>query len=301
MTRCSEICATMTEYGEIADPPRQAVIETVTACALKCPACYIGNGMVTRKKQIMSWELFSKISDQIEPFVKHVYLHLWGEPLSNPRLPDMILRVKQFATVDVSTHGQLVTEANADALCQADTLAVSMEGLDQETYQKYRVGGSFDKAMGALKLLAQKRAAMGKRINWTWVVTKDNLHQLEDGKKLAESMGNVNLSGKPPYFTDEATRKALEPDDPKYQRYHPDGTLKADRFACKEFWSTLYLNPEGIAGVCCYDFNFRWPVGDFKQNTILDIWNGPEMRAMRRKHLSGQLNELCATQCGLPE
>lgn len=290
----------MTDYTEIADPPRQCVIETVTACALKCPVCYIGSGMVSRPKKLMSWELFSQIADQIEPFVKHTYCHLWGDPCNHPRIGDIVLRLKKFATVDLSTHGQLVTEENADALCQADTLAVSMEGIDQESYEKYRVGGSWLKAMSALKLLSERRKAMGLRVGWTYVVTRDTEPFVEEARKMAEAMGNVNFGAKSPYFVSDEARLRYEPLDEKYRRYDRDGVVKANRFACREFWETLYLNPEGIAGTCCYDYDFQWPVGEFPENTILDIWNGPEMRAMRRRHLGGELNELCATQCGLP-
>lgn len=281
-------------YTEIADPPKQVVIETVTACALKCPSCYIGSGMLTRKKGSMSWELFSKLADQIEPFAKHVYLHLWGEPLMNPRIGDMIRRVKQFATIDLSTHGELVTEENADALCEATALAVSLEGLDQATYEKYRVGGSFDKAFRALEILSKRR-----RINWTWVVTRDNEHQIPRARAMAEEMG-VTFGPKPPYFISESVRLALEPRGPEFQRYHQDGTLKADRHACREFWETIYFTPQGDCITCCFDYNATWKMGNLNDHTVLEIWNGPVYREMRRRHLTRGLNDLCATQCGMP-
>jgi radical SAM protein with 4Fe4S-binding SPASM domain len=212
----------------------------------------------------------------------------------------MIRRIRQFASVDVSTHGQLVTHENAEWLCEADTLAVSMEGLDQDVYEKYRVGGQWHRAMNALKILAAKRAETGKHIVWTWVVTRDNEHQLEEAKKIAASMGNVFLGDKPPYFTSEENRKSLEPLNPKYHRYHPDGTLKADRFGCHEFWETIYFSPTGDVSTCCYDYNQSWIMGNVGEKSVLEIWNDEPYRAMRRKHLAGTLNVLCETQCGLP-
>ena len=97
----------MAEHSIIADPPRQIVIESVVACNLRCPSCYIGAGMVTRKNQLMPWELFSRLADEIESYARHVYLHLWGEPTLHPRIGEMICRVRKFATVDLSTHGLL--------------------------------------------------------------------------------------------------------------------------------------------------------------------------------------------------
>lgn len=290
----------MPDYTEIADPPRQCVIETVTACALKCPACYIGSGLITRPKKIMSWELFSRIADQIEPFVKHVYLHLWGEPLSCPHLKDMIRRVRQFATVDVSTHGQLVTEEIAEWLCEADTLAVSMEGLDQETYEKYRVGGSFEKAMNALRILSDRRKTLGMTVNWTYVVTVDTEPYIEEARKIAESMGNVTFGAKSAYFTSPENRERYEPLDEQYRRYNRDGSLKADRHSCKEWWTTIYFTPTGAQLSCCYEYNAQFSHGNIMNSDLMDIWNGPGYRAMRRKMLSGELHELCANSCGMP-
>ena len=277
------------------DPPRQVVIETVTACNLKCPSCYIGSGMVTRPKGLMSWELFSKLADQIEPFAKHIYLHLWGEPLLNPRLGDMIRRVIQFATVDVSTHGMFVTEENAADLCEATTLAVSMEGLDQETYEKYRVGGSFQRAMNGLKILASRRQDIG----WTWVVTRDNEHQIKEAENLAKSLG-VRFGAKPPYFVSDEVRLRLEPSDEAHRRYDREGQLKSNRLACQEFWTTIYFTPTGDCITCCYDFDAKWIMGNLNEQTVLEIWNGEKYSEMRAKHLVGQLNDLCQTQCGLP-
>ena len=283
------------EYTEIAEPPKQVVIETVTACQLKCPSCYIGSGMLTRKKGLMDWQMFYELCEQIEPFAKHVYLHLWGEPTLNPDIGKMIRHVKRFATIDLSTHGQTVTEENADDLCEATTLAVSMEGLDQEIYEKYRVGGSFEKAMNGLKILAAKR----KNVNWTWVVTKDNEHQIEDARKIAEELG-VNFGPKSPYFVSDSVKAQLEPSEEKFRRYDHVGELKSNRHACREFWETIYFNPEGDCTTCCFDYNASWKMGNLKENTVLEIWNGEKYRAMRRNHLAGNLNQLCATQCGLP-
>lgn len=290
----------MPDYTEIADPPRQCVIETVTACSLKCPACYIGSGLITRPKKIMSWELFSRIADQIEPFVKHVYLHLWGEPLSCPHLKDMIRRVRKFATVDVSTHGQLVTEENADWLCEADTLAVSMEGLDQETYEKYRVGGSFEKAMNALRILSERRKAMGLTVGWTYVVTCDTEPYIEEARKIADSMGNVIFGAQSAYFTSPENLKRYEPLDEKYRRYDRNGVVKANRFSCFEMWETCYFTPTGLALHCCYEADGQWATDNINDTDLMSIWNGENYRAMRRKHLSGVLNEMCETVCGMP-
>src|SRR6185369_4748124 len=106
-----------------------------------------------------------------EPFTKYVYLHLWGEPTLHKNLPEMIKRTKKYTKVNLATHGLFVTEENVKDLAEADDISVSIDGADQETYEKYRIGGKFDKAIEGLKLL--KKYA-GNKVMWTYVVFKEN-------------------------------------------------------------------------------------------------------------------------------
>lgn len=283
------------------DPPRQLVLEVASVCNLKCPQCWIGLRWIDRNAQskFFPMDLFNQLCDEVQGYVKHVYLHLWGEPTLHPELGSMIRRVKQFATVDLATHGLFVDESNADDLIQADTLSVSIDGLDQETYSQYRVGGDFDKAMAGMKLLASK--APGK-VNWTFVVFKNNEHQIEEAKQIAKEIG-VNFGDKPPLFWDRHAMDSQIPTAEKHRRYYMvngEWKLKADPLKCREFWQTAYVLPNGDVLTCCYDGNAEWVMGNVKESSLLDVWNGAKYQAARNQHSSGTLNQMCATYCQLP-
>lgn len=290
-------------YTEVADPPRQLVVETVSVCNLRCPVCRLGAGQIDRannpKIPFMGMDLFEKIMGDVQSYVKHVYLHLWGEPTMHPEIGTMIRRAKQFATVDLATHGMFVTEEMAKDIALCDTISVSMEGIGQEVYEKYRVRGDYEKAMRGLKLLA--RAAPG-RVNWTWVLFSFNEHQVEEAKAIAKELG-VNFGAKPPYLLDERTQKEMLPKS-GYQRYDIDsnGTpvLKADKYKCREFWETIYVVPNGDVVTCCYDYNNMIVCGNVNQETVADIWNGVVYQGLRRDHLARRLNPVCQMLCKLP-
>ena len=285
--------------SEIADPPYKAVFETAGVCNLKCPACYIGAGRITPRGSYMDMDMFEKICEEVEGFVTHAYLQMWGEPTLNPNIGKMIKRVRKFATVDLATHGMFVTEEMAVELNEATSLSVSIDGIGQEVYEIYRVKGDYEKAMRGLKLLAKERQRQGKnKVNWTWVVHKQNEHQIPEAQRMGDAMG-VNFGAKSPFLIDEDTLTNLHPSEKKYQRYDGEGLLLADRYACREFWETIYFFVDGNIATCGFDFNGRWYTGNANDESVLDIWNGEKYRQMRRQHLAGELNELCATQCGM--
>lgn len=294
----------MSKDSEIADPPYQMVMETVSVCNLRCPVCRLGAGQIDRandpKQPFMSMDLFNKICDEAQGFVKHTYLHLWGEPTLHPNLGEMIKRVKQYSTVDLATHGMFVDEKMAEDIALCDSISVSIDGIGQEVYEKYRVRGDYEKAMNGLRLLAK---AAKKKVNWTWVIFSHNEHQVEEAKKIAAELG-VNLGFKPPYLLDELAQKELLPKSKEYLRYdfNSDGlpVLKSDRYKCREFWETIYVVPDGDIVTCCYDYNNNIVCGNVNQDSVMSVWNGEVYRGLRTNHLARKLNKVCETLCKLP-
>lgn len=285
----------------IISPPRQAVFEVAAVCNLRCPQCWVGLNWIDRGsgQNLMSLETFNRACEGLRSSVKHSYLHLWGEPTINKNLFKMIDIAREFSTVDLATHGLFVTEENAPALAKASNISVSIDGITQEVYEKYRVGGKFDRAIRGLELLA--KAAPG-RVIWTYCVFKHNEHQIPEAIEMAKRLG-VPIGLKPPLFWDKSTTDQMMPTEQKYRRYLiKDGSweLKADRLKCREFWETIYILPDGNIITCCYDGNAEFVTGNINERPILDIWNGEKYNVMRASHSAGRLNEMCLKYCHLP-
>jgi radical SAM protein with 4Fe4S-binding SPASM domain len=247
----------------------------------------------------MSMDVFDRIINEARHYIKHTYLHLWGEPTLNRNLPEMIRKTREFSTVDLATHGLFITEEMAELIAPCDTLNVSIDGIDQETYEKYRVGGKLADAMRGLKLLIVK---CGHKINWTFVVFRENEHQIPAAQQLADELG-ANIGFKPPVFWDRSKMNASMPTDEKYRRYkmvNGEWQLKVDRFKCREFWETVYVLQSGDVVTCCYDGRAEYVVGNINEKSLLDVWNDKPYNDMRTKHLGGQLNEMCEKYCQLP-
>ncbi len=88
-------------------------------------------------------DLYRKfITDNRETLID-IILHFQGEPLMYKQLGEMIAFARQNRIYTMfSTNGQLLAQ-NIDIIRNArpDRIIVSLDGLSDETYTKYRVGG----------------------------------------------------------------------------------------------------------------------------------------------------------------
>jgi Predicted Fe-S oxidoreductases len=249
----------------------------------------------------MDMGLFHRIADEAQDFIRHTYLHLWGEPTLNKNLPEMIRRINEFSTIDLATHGLSLNEKLAETIATCHTVSVSIDGITQEIYEKYRVGGQLKRAMEGLSLLIN--ACAPKNLRWTFVVFKENEHQIPAAQELADKMG-IRIEFKAPAFWDRSKMMDSMPNAERFRRHgFLDGKwqLKADRLKCREFWETIYVIPNGDVLTCCYDGAAQYVVGNVWENALLDIWNGEKYQAMRDKHSTGRLNQMCENYCNLAE
>jgi radical SAM protein with 4Fe4S-binding SPASM domain len=155
--------------------------------------------------------------------------------------------------------------------------------------------------MNGLKLLAKK---CPEKVIWTFIVFSHNEHQLALAQKIADDL-DIRIGFKPAYFINDNVKKEMLPKNQDYWRItvNSDGDEAhiAKRKACREFWETIYVIPNGDVVTCCYDFNAQMVMGNANNNTIPEIWNGPEYTKLREEHLKGNLAPLCAKHCYLPK
>lgn len=287
--------------------PVRFVVETITACNLRCRTCHLGGGRIRRQGKAMSWEHFTEVADKIAPYAKQVLLFQWGEPLLHPRIFDMIRYVKRFAAVTISTNGNTLTPEVAQRLISSepDLIIFSLDGMDRETYESFRQGGDFTKALAGLRnLVAARSELQGRsRIVLQFIVLKGNEGQLRQVESLAKSL-NVYLSLKSPYVPDLAMAKEYLPRNPTFRRYEvtDDGlALKFDRFGCREAWKTFYVLVNGDVNPCCHDYNATLLMGNLLEQPLMDIWLSERYVDFRRAFLEHQeLPAMCREYCNEP-
>src|SRR3974390_220151 len=110
-------------------------LETTNRCNLLCTTCPRTYEELEPPAD-MSWDLFTKIVDQI-PDLARAVLHGVGEPMLVKNLPAMVKYLKDRGTyVLFNTNGTVLTEKHGRALIAAglDELRVSLDAANRKSY-----------------------------------------------------------------------------------------------------------------------------------------------------------------------
>ncbi len=289
--------------------PTVLIVDPTNACNLRCPLCATGSGKSDHAKGMMTQELFAKVVDALGPYLYELHLYNWGEPLLNRHLPDFIAYTKAQspARVFVSTNLNTLSPEMAERLVSSgvDEITVAADGITEETYQKYRIGGSFEKVFANLKMLTEKRAERGTRnhaaagegkqphpkIIFRFMVMKHNAHELARAKEMAKELGvsfrkktvRVDMGD----FTEGSIFDKIEkqkewlPEEVELNRYRKHDDRLGKIRVCKDLWTRTFISWDGAVTPCCNVYAVRDFFAPAFEPKFEKIWNGPAYTAAR--------------------
>ena len=177
-------------------------IEPTILCNLSCfqAVCNHESGIIrTRRVSSLALEDFKKIMDQVGPELGRLDLFNYGEPFVHPQAVEMIEYTKEKypgVYLYISSNGLMLDDEKIRRIVTAgvDEFTFSVDGADQETYEKYRCGGDFNKVLDIMKRFVDARNRTGREvpfINWRCILFNwnDSPGQMKRIRKLAEETG----------------------------------------------------------------------------------------------------------------
>ena len=179
--------------GLAAKPPVCLYLEVTNRCNLLCETCP-RTFETLEPPADMSWELFTKIVDQV-PNIARVVLHGVGEPMLVKNLPDMIRYLKARGTyVLFNTNGTLMQQKRFQELIDTglDELRVSLDAADRESYAKVRGKDFFNRIVrdvGRFVAYQKQVGATNPRVSLWLTGLKETIDQLPQFVALAAKMG----------------------------------------------------------------------------------------------------------------
>ena len=287
--------------------PLSFSIEPTNRCNLECPECPSGLGKLTRPLGSLSFNMFKKWVDQIKNETFYLQLFFQGEPFINKELNQMLEYARnQKIYTSISTNGLLLNDKNIDLVLQnpPDKLIFSIDGLDEQTYRNYRVGGSFKIADESLKnLLIKKRNQNLSKpfVELQFIVMKQNEHQINDLKKYARELGIDKLTLKTMQVSSYQNAINFLPKNKKYSRYTIENSsvkLKkklANR--CFAIWRTSVLTWDGNIVPCCFDKDANHKLGNINEQHFKEIWKNKNYYNFRKAILKNRKAIPICTNC----
>jgi MoaA/NifB/PqqE/SkfB family radical SAM enzyme len=259
--------------------PLVLCLEPINACNLKCPYCFTGAGEIGRKRSTMPMPLYRKIMDELGDYALRVEFFNWGEPLLNKNVYEMIrVAARKELSTAVSTNFSVPFDrARAEEMvsCGLTQLGVSIDGAQQTSYGRYRVGGDLDTVFENVRLVNEAKRRLGTRtpqLVWEFHVFEWNKDEVEPARSVAKKLG-----------MDVAVSKGwvAGPEwDPASEFEFPPGLAPAGE-RCSYLWTEGLINNDGRVAPCAGSFFPEDDYGSVMDATFKDVWNNSKFQKAR--------------------
>lgn len=288
------------------DTPFVVFVDPSDACNFKCRFCPTSDRELMKKvgrpwKQ-MPLELFKKIADDMTKFPKKIeVLRLYkdGEPLINKDFPAMIKYAKEIKAsnrIDTTTNASLLTKKKAEEIVKAglDRINISIYGIKSEHYS----------AFSGVKL--EFKQILENVRNFYEIREQCEMLVKINGDQLTEEEKNVFLE----YFGDYTDKIYIEHTMscwPEFNLRGVDVNPKVGIYGqqikevevCPYPFYSIAINSDGVVSVCFLDWGRKLGLGNIREESLKDVWNGRAMRQYRKMFLEGERKNhpVCGT-CG---
>ena len=180
-------------------------------------------------------------------------------------------------------------------------MIISIDGVNQESYGKYRIGGNLEKVLeGTRNILKWKKEMKSQTpfVIWQFIVFAHNEEELDAIKALAKDTGVDHLAIKTAQIYDFTSGSDLLPKKEEYRRY----TETESSFSiknkllnhCWRMWSGCVITWDGRIAPCCFDKDASYQLGNLQNENFEGIWTGSEYNRFRKLVLKSRSNiDIC--------
>lgn len=285
--------------------PWSLSVEPTTTCNLSCPECPSGLNKFSRPTGQMTFENFKTIINKQHKWLLWLILYFQGEPFLNTHFFEFVRYARKkniFTTTSTNGHYLSPTLAKKTIDSGLDQLIISLDGLDTETYKKYRIGGNFDKVMNGIKNLVAAKKEAGVSHPYLivqFIVFKSNEHQLKEVKRLKKELGVDKVELKTAQFYNFEKGKDLMTSVDEFSRYQKTeiGEFKIKnklKNRCLRMWQGSVITWDGDVVPCCYDKDAEHKFGNLIEADFEDIKNNKTHSNFRQQILNDRSQiEIC--------
>ncbi|MFH1310699.1 MAG: radical SAM/SPASM domain-containing protein [Candidatus Omnitrophota bacterium] len=267
--------------------PLHLDIELTNICNLKCSYCAsTHNKWGENKKGKMPFDLFKKIIDAgVENGLYSIKFSLRGESLLHENLTKMVSYARGKGIIDMyfNTNGVLLDENKTRELIEAglNRISVSCDGWDKESFEKNRLGASFEIVYQNIVTLRKVReelnvdypkiriqAVMMPEIKAHWQ------EYLDLWRPLADEVGYLDARDEGPGVNHKGK--------------------KAD-WACPFLWQRMVILWDGTILPCLLhgvDDSSEMELGNVRDKDLKKEWLSAKMENFRKLHKQGVSHKL---------
>lgn len=275
---------------------KKAYLEITNVCNLSCDFC----PGTRRPKGFISPEHFALLAGKLRPHTQYLYLHLMGEPLLHPELPQLlnIAETLDFKVM-ITTNGTLLPR-QADLLASSAVvhkISISLHSFEGNESQTEDLSHYLDNCISAVQTLSAAGKICAMRLwNLDGETTKganasnaDILTRLEEHfpRPWKDNPRGLSLANKV-YL--EWGEKFEWPD---LSAQETDGGM-----FCYGLRDQIGVLWDGTVVPCCLDHEGDIPLGNLYEQDLEDILNSPRAKAMYDGFSCRKATEELCRKCG---
>lgn len=292
------------------ETPYALAIDPCNLCNFRCEFCAIQSldRELGFKKQVMPFELYKKIIDDLKEFpepLRVLRLNGQGEPLLNKYFCEMVTYAKQANIanwIETITNGSILNPEFNQRLIDSgiNRIRISVESITEDGYL------NIAKAKISLKDFVENVKDLYLRCGdkcEVYIKIVDIAVPTEKEKEIFFNMfgdicHQIFIDRVIPLWSD------FEELDEKYDFSDQKGVhgqkIQEVKICPYPFYS-LIINADGEVTACCADWLRKLVLGDLKTESMKQIWNGEKLRNFWVENLKGNKNkfEMCR-KCLLP-
>jgi len=253
-------------------------VEINSNCNYRCIFCPHGTGEMRNDMPMMSEQTAKRILDELaDNKVYSIKLNWRGEPALHPKLAEITAYAKKkgIKEVQINTNGFLFDEKKIRDLILAgiDRVIFSLDATTPEVYSKIRIGGDYNRVVENIKTFDRIRKELKRKkpfLRVQMVRTQLNKHQVDDYQKMWKNIvDDIRITD----VTNRGQGDSLMVGD----------QVSVGRVCCPQPWQRMIISCEGNVLMCCSDWFEKYPLGNIKENSLKEIWNGERLKLVRKK------------------
>lgn len=271
--------------GEATLRPATLLVGITNTCNLRCDGCFHAGSSVPpqqrRARGIMRPGLFERIVDQARDFVGYLELSPFGEATLHPELVPMLrYATRAGLSVGLVTNGTRLTQPLCEQLIELglSTINVSMDGTSPEEFERLRVGASWEQVEAGLGHLVRARARLG-RSSPRLVVRALHPGAELDSERRQQTRRLLGVGIDQVLWT--------TPHNWSGSLISPQGSVETPSIPettalCPYPWLMLVVTWDGTVVPCCADFEAKNKLANLEEQSLQQVWRGPDLDVLRR-------------------
>jgi hypothetical protein len=242
---------------EFKKQPDVIQIETNILCNAKCDFCT--QKQITRRPYQMEERIYKKIIDESRGLSITYRPFMLNEPFTDKRMTDICKYIKQdnTAKIEFNSNAGVLTKEITDAILDigVDYMRLSIDGFYKDKYEERRKGIVFETAVQNAEYFCKRAKKYDTETEVRMIAFPDTG---EEQKLFINKWSAI---------ADKASITTL-------YRYPWEGQEEVVHKPCLKIRKEMFFYVDGRATLCCWDTAERAVIGDIKEQTVLQIWNG---------------------------